>query len=329
MTCFLPPGSSTHSEPGLMVSATVLSGSSTSRIWSKYATWTLVPRRTLPASGASVPRISLMSVVLPAPLGPTRPRRSPRETMRSRSLTIALPSKEIPTFCNSQTSLPERWPEPTLSLMLPERSRRAALLAQALQAPHAALVARGARRHALADPGLLLGPELVELAVGDRLVDEGFFLRFLVRGKPAGKRVQLAAVELEDARGDAVEEGAVVGDDDRGLLQQQVFQHQDAVDVEVVGRLVEQQQVGLEGEGPRQRGALALAARHALRRAVGVEAEAVEEFLQLVPLDGRIVHGQRFLLHQHDVRALGQPHFAFVERNPAGDGGEERGLAGA
>ena len=46
MTCFLPPGSSTQSAPGLMVSATVFSGSSTSRIWSKYATCTLVPRRT-------------------------------------------------------------------------------------------------------------------------------------------------------------------------------------------------------------------------------------------------------------------------------------------
>ena len=37
-------------------------------------------------SGASLPRISLSSVVLPAPLGPMRPMRSPRMTMRSRSL---------------------------------------------------------------------------------------------------------------------------------------------------------------------------------------------------------------------------------------------------
>ena len=35
MTCFLPPARSIQSEPGLMVSATVFSGSSASRIWSK------------------------------------------------------------------------------------------------------------------------------------------------------------------------------------------------------------------------------------------------------------------------------------------------------
>src|SRR6185369_7877619 len=38
------------------------------------------------------------------------------------------------------------------------------LLSQPLQAPHAPFVARATRLDALADPGFLLGPELVELA---------------------------------------------------------------------------------------------------------------------------------------------------------------------
>ena len=42
---------------------------------------------------------------------------------------------------------------------------RGALLAQALEPPHAAFVARAARLDALADPHFLLRPELVELAV--------------------------------------------------------------------------------------------------------------------------------------------------------------------
>ena len=61
---------------------------------------------------------------------------------------------------------------------------------------------------------------------------------------------------------DAVEERAVVRDDDRRrLLAQQLLEQRDAVDVEMIGRLVEQQQVGRQRERQRERRALALAAR--------------------------------------------------------------------
>ena len=113
---------------------------------------------------------------------------------------------------------------------------------------------------ALADPDLLLGPELVELARGDGFVGEERFFPFLIRGEVAGEGKEAAAVELEDARAGAVEEGAVVGDHDRGLLREQAFEDQDAVQVEVVGRLVEEQQVRLPGEGPGERRALCLTA---------------------------------------------------------------------
>ena len=53
------------------------------------------------------------------------------------------------------------------------------------------------------------------------------------------------ALEGEHVRGDAVEEPAVVADDDHaaGEVEQRVLERAQRVDVEVVGRLVEQQQV--------------------------------------------------------------------------------------
>jgi hypothetical protein len=80
-------------------------------------------------------------------------------------------------------------------------------------------------------------------------------------------------------RADRVEEPAVVGDgDDRARgLREGGLQHLERVEVEVVGGLVEQQQVGLlDQRGGKQRAGL-LAAGQAVERAVGgevVDAEA-------------------------------------------------------
>ena len=76
------------------------------------------------------------------------------------------------------------------------------------------------------------------------------------------ERDAAAAVELEDPAGDVVEEVAVVGDgDDRALVVGEVaLQPGHRLGVEVVGRLVEQQQVGRAQQQPAQRDAAALAA---------------------------------------------------------------------
>ena len=60
------------------------------------------------------------------------------------------------------------------------------------------------------------------------------------------------AIELEDPLGDVVEEVAIVGDrDDRArVLLQEPLQPVDRLGVEVVGGLVEQQQVGVAEEEP-------------------------------------------------------------------------------
>src|SRR5437762_1306584 len=64
--------------------------------------------------------------------------------------------------------------------------------------------------------------------------------------------------------------------------QQQAFERQDAVDVEVVGRLIQQQDVGLLREGRRERRALSLAARGARGIEIWIDAETLLVLGELV-----------------------------------------------
>ncbi len=78
----------------------------------------------------------------------------------------------------------------------------------------------------------------------------------------AAERDAAAAVELEDPLRDVVQEVAVVGDgDDRArVLVEEPLQPLDRLGVEVVGRLVEQEQVGVLEQEPGEGDAAALAA---------------------------------------------------------------------
>src|SRR4051812_1219 len=71
------------------------------------------------------------------------------------------------------------------------------------------------------------------------------------------------AFEGEDVGGDAIEEPAVVADDDgaAGEVEQRLFERAQGVDVEVVGRFVEEQQVGAPLEQLGEVHAIALTAR--------------------------------------------------------------------
>ena len=71
----------------------------------------------------------------------------------------------------------------------------------------------------------------------------------------AGQHRDLAvAQQRPDGVGDALEEVAVVGDDDEGAgpAVEEVLEHVEGLDVEVVGGLVEQQHVGLGEQQPQQ-----------------------------------------------------------------------------
>ena len=100
-----------------------------------------------------------------------------------------------------------------------------------------------------------------------RLILAAFLLHALLFLMQPGGVVALvgnaaAVVELEDPAGDVVEEVAVVGDDQDGarIVAQVAFQPGHAFGVEMVGRLVEQQQVGLVEQQLAQRHAALLAA---------------------------------------------------------------------
>ncbi len=68
-----------------------------------------------------------------------------------------------------------------------------------------------------------------------------------IGGIVAGIAVDLGAVEPDDARGEAIEQEAVVGDDDDRAVEvgQIFFQPLDGGQVEVIGRFVQQKQIGL------------------------------------------------------------------------------------
>ena len=99
---------------------------------------------------------------------------------------------------------------------------------------------------ALADPFELAGEGLLAGLVLAGLLEEALGLLLEPGRVVALPRDAAAAVELEDPRGDVVEEVAVVGDDeDRALVGDQVLlQPGDGLGVEVVGRLVEEEDVG-------------------------------------------------------------------------------------
>ncbi len=117
----------------------------------------------------------------------------------------------------------------------------------------------------------------------DRLARENLALAALalearVAAAPQG---QLAALEVKDLIGDVVEQIAVMADDDdrRGAALQIVGEPQHAFEVEIVGRFVEKQEVGL---GEQHRGE-----RHPHTPAAGIfcERPALRRLVEAEPLE--------------------------------------------
>ena len=123
---------------------------------------------------------------------------------------------------------------------------RRALRAQCLQPLHATDAPRAPRLDTLSHPDLFLRQQLVGARARQRLDRKLLFLPRLVGVEGTGIAAQHATIELDDPRRDGVEEGAVVGDDHDAALEadEQLLEPGDRVEVEVVGRLVEQENVG-------------------------------------------------------------------------------------
>ena len=112
----------------------------------------------------------------------------------------------------------------------------------------------------------------------DRLLLAGHARQLLLepRRVVALERDAPTAIELEDPLRDVVEEVPIVGDrDDRArVLLEEAFEPVDRLGVEVVGRLVEEQQVGVAEEQPGERDATLLATGQG--RDIGVVGRAAQ-----------------------------------------------------
>ena len=330
--------------PPVSVSAKPAAGSRLSRFWSRPTIDSPVPSRTVPASGGMAPVSSESSVVLPAPFGPTMPTRSPRITRVEKSRTTARPPSDLAMPRASITSVPE--PDASAAAMRgppwgrSASRRRCRNVGQLAHAPHVALAPRG---DAVAEPVLLaqdLAPELVALAlllfqhrVAPRL--EG---REALVEAPGG-----AAVQPDHRAGQRLEEAPVVADQHQRRAGRGQFglQPGDRREVQVVRRLVEQQDVGRGGQDLRQRDPPGLPAGQAPRVLLAGEAELLEQ----VPCPVRVVarsqprldvgQGRRRLAEIRLLREVAQrgagleePGPVFRRQRARGDA-QQGGLAGA
>ena len=209
---------------------------------------------------------------MPAPLGPMRPMRSPRSTRAEKSRITTRSPNDLPTPSASNTSLPGDSACSIESRTVPARARRAAALGAHLEQPlHAPLVARAPRLDAAAQPRFFCRQRLVELVVGQRLVLEPLLFLAHEGGVVAWPGGQPAAIQLHDPGRQPLQERAVVGDQQHraGVVGQESLHPFDRVDVQVVGRLVEEQHLGRCDQRARQQHPAAPAARQAVHGSIG------------------------------------------------------------
>ena len=122
---------------------------------------------------------------------------------------------------------------------------------------------------------------LFALFLGEHLVPPGF-----ERGEAALDAARLSAIEPYGALGQVGQEPAVVADrDKRGAARQEfALEPFDGGEIEMIGGLVEQQDVGRRRKHARQRSPPRLAAGEASRVFAAVEAELLQEVTRLMAI---------------------------------------------
>lgn len=200
------------------------------------------------------------------------------------------------------------------------------LATQCLECPHAAFVAGASRLDALAHPDLLLGQLAVELRALGRLRFQPFGLALAEGLDGWWVLVQMPAVQLQDARGHALHELAIMADEHHGqsALDQELFQPADRGHVQVVGGFVEQQQLRALHQLARQPHPSLQPARQRGELRLGIQAQVRNRGLYPV-LQAPAVDGVEFRLHRphlvqgvHVTRCSGLAQVVEAFQQPAG-----------
>ena len=283
---------------------------------------------------------------MPAPFGPTMPSRSRGSRWRSRPRNSQASPYPSPTPCSSTTWSPRRGVS-TCSGSSPERAGASAVVAtRAVAASMRACGLAGARRRPAAQPGQLRAGQVAPTGVGLGRAQGALGPSIEPALVAADVDVGPPAVDLEHGRGDAIEHVPVVGHQHEaaGKAGQPVLEPDDAVQIEVVGRLVEDEQVALvrgaaltadAHEHARQRHALLLAARELGHIDIqgGAHPEPVEHRGPFPRAAHDLGHGARWeggvLVEHRGARAPPSPHRTGLRVEGAGEDLEQRGLAAA
>ena len=161
--------------------------------------------------------------------------------------------------------------------------------AQLIQSLHAKLCTRAACFNALADPDLFLRQQLVGAFLIKRLFMQALRFALLIFAKRTGITAQVPAIQFDDTRRQTIQKAPVVRDEEQRDVtrQQQIFQPVDSRDVEVVGRLVEEEHIRFTDQTTRQGDPLLLTAGQPVDACIGVEVKLGDHaFGQCVLLPG-------------------------------------------
>ncbi len=181
------------------------------------------------------------------------------------------------------------------------------------------------------------------------LVGEPFFLLALERGVITRPRRQLAAIDLDDAGRQPLEERAIVRHEHHRALVfgEEGLEPGNGLDIEVVGGLVQQQQFRLAHQRARQQHAALPSTRQRVDVDVRLQLQPRHHHVGLVralPLVMRVERAEAFAHHFGDgsirrqrhilneprhARAWLPPHRAAIGRQLAGDDLNQRRLAAA
>lgn len=134
-------------------------------------------------------------------------------------------------------------------------------------------------------PHFLLAQFFVEQGILLFLFGQRRGLAALVVGIAARPGNQPAPVQIDDAGGQVLQEGAVMGDEQQGALEvQQLFlQPGDAFQVQMVGRFVQQQHFRFDDQRPGQRHPAQPAAGELTDPAVGRQLQAAQDIFHALP----------------------------------------------